>query len=65
METYFTEISISIDKQILHYGKTKYCNDWTRKTPKYKHEKNPVLQVDSSKVSGIHKLYENTTEDSF
>jgi hypothetical protein len=23
------------------------------------------LQVDSSKVSGIHKLYENTTEDSF
>jgi hypothetical protein len=34
--------------------KTKYCNDWTRKTPNINMNKKPLLQVDSSKVSGIH-----------
>jgi hypothetical protein len=32
-----------------------------RKTPNINMNKKPLLQVDSSKVSGIHKLYEDIT----
>jgi hypothetical protein len=32
-----------------------------RKTPNINMNKKPLLEVDSSKVSGIHKLYEDIT----